>query len=190
MLGWPLHPSPRLILKDFKDLVLLRHLGLGRGSEIITPKWEQVLDVPFASRHWKCFLLTCAFSASPPHAACPVSWRYWSLPRPVGRRRTLGDLYAISWRQGALPRVEHLGLLAVWGKHKTTLSLSERKIRKGIFLCSKVNKNVYVLLHLVLLQPAPLRVKHLLVCSVFCGALQAPGVGPAKRINSDAGVEV
>nr|XP_025865342.1 SH3 and PX domain-containing protein 2B [Vulpes vulpes] len=28
-----------------------------------------------------------------------VSWRYWSLPRPVGRRRTLGDLYAISWRQ-------------------------------------------------------------------------------------------
>lgn len=105
MLGWPLHPSPRLILKDFKDLVLLRHLGLGRGSEIITPKWEQVLDVPFASRHWKCFLLTCAFSASPPHAACPVSWRYWSLPRPVGRRRTLGDLYAISWRQGAYPVV-------------------------------------------------------------------------------------
>lgn len=36
-----------------------------------------------------------------PHAAHPVSWRYWSLPRPVGRRRTLGDLYAISWRQGA-----------------------------------------------------------------------------------------
>lgn len=33
---------------------------------------------------------------------CPlVSWRYWSLPRPVGRRRTLGDLYAISWRPGA-----------------------------------------------------------------------------------------
>uniref|UniRef100_A0A4X1UCG6 SH3 and PX domains 2B n=1 Tax=Sus scrofa TaxID=9823 RepID=A0A4X1UCG6_PIG len=30
-----------------------------------------------------------------------VSWRYWSLPRPMGRRRTLGDLYAISWRQGA-----------------------------------------------------------------------------------------
>nr|XP_023422211.1 SH3 and PX domain-containing protein 2B isoform X1 [Cavia porcellus] len=28
-----------------------------------------------------------------------VSWRYWSLPRPTGRRRTLGDLYAISWRQ-------------------------------------------------------------------------------------------
>ncbi|XP_046523535.1 SH3 and PX domain-containing protein 2B isoform X1 [Equus quagga] len=28
-----------------------------------------------------------------------VSWRYWSLPRPVGRRRTLGDLYAVSWRQ-------------------------------------------------------------------------------------------
>ncbi|XP_026636128.1 SH3 and PX domain-containing protein 2B isoform X2 [Microtus ochrogaster] len=28
-----------------------------------------------------------------------VSWRYCSLPRSVGRRRTLGDLYAISWRQ-------------------------------------------------------------------------------------------
>ncbi|XP_008577952.1 PREDICTED: SH3 and PX domain-containing protein 2B isoform X3 [Galeopterus variegatus] len=28
-----------------------------------------------------------------------VSWRYWSLPRPMGRHRTLGDLYAISWRQ-------------------------------------------------------------------------------------------
>ncbi|XP_077908560.1 SH3 and PX domain-containing protein 2B isoform X1 [Ictidomys tridecemlineatus] len=28
-----------------------------------------------------------------------VSWRYWSLPRPVGRRRTLGDLYSSSWRQ-------------------------------------------------------------------------------------------
>ncbi|XP_066888420.1 SH3 and PX domain-containing protein 2B isoform X3 [Kogia breviceps] len=28
-----------------------------------------------------------------------VSWRYWSLPQPMGRRRTLGDLYAISWRQ-------------------------------------------------------------------------------------------
>lgn len=36
----------------------------------------------------------------PPHAARPVSWRYWSLPRPAGRRRTLGDLYAISWRPG------------------------------------------------------------------------------------------
>lgn len=59
-----------------------------------------MLGAPFAWRHWTCFLLTSAFCPSPPHAACPVSWRYWSLPRPVGRRRTLGDLYAISWRQG------------------------------------------------------------------------------------------
>ncbi|XP_031809531.1 SH3 and PX domain-containing protein 2B isoform X1 [Sarcophilus harrisii] len=28
-----------------------------------------------------------------------VSWRYWSLPRHVGRRRTLGDLYTIGWGQ-------------------------------------------------------------------------------------------
>lgn len=92
-------PSSRLILRN---LVLLRHLGLGVDSEIIAPKWERVLGASFASRHWKCFLLTSAFCPSPPHAACPVSWRYWSLPRPVGRRRTLGDLYApVSWRQGA-----------------------------------------------------------------------------------------
>lgn len=43
-------------------------------------------------------------STLPPHATWPVSWRYCSLPRSVGRRRTLGDLYAISWRQGAYPR--------------------------------------------------------------------------------------
>lgn len=60
-----------------------------------------------------CLLSTCplpafwatqvssSFCPSPPHAARPVSWRYWSLPQPAGRRRTLGDLYAISWRQGA-----------------------------------------------------------------------------------------
>ena len=93
-----LHSSSRLVLRD---LVLLRHLGRGIDSEIIAPKWEDVLGAAFASRHWKCFLLTSAFCPSPPHAAHPVSWKYWSLPRPMGRRRTLGDLYAISWRQGA-----------------------------------------------------------------------------------------
>ncbi|XP_053935542.1 SH3 and PX domain-containing protein 2B isoform X5 [Cuculus canorus] len=28
-----------------------------------------------------------------------VPWRYWSLPRHVGRRRTLGDLYSSGWGQ-------------------------------------------------------------------------------------------
>lgn len=93
-----LHSGGRLILRTW---VLLRHLGLGIDSEIIAPTWEHVLGVPLAWRHCKCFLLTSAFCPSPPHAARPVSWRYWSLPRPMGRRRTLGDLYAISWRQGA-----------------------------------------------------------------------------------------
>lgn len=74
--------------------------GFGTDSERIAPRGAHVLGAPFAWRHRKCFLLTSAFCPSPPHAACPVSWRYWSLPRPVGRRRTLGDLYAISWRQG------------------------------------------------------------------------------------------
>lgn len=32
----------------------------------------------------------------------PVPWRYWSLPRHVGRRRTLGDLYTSGWGQGGL----------------------------------------------------------------------------------------
>lgn len=34
----------------------------------------------------------------------PVPWRYWSLPRHVGRRRTLGDLYTSGWGQGGLHR--------------------------------------------------------------------------------------
>ena len=93
-----LHSSSGLILRN---LVLLRQLGLGRDTELIAPKWEHVLGAAFASRPWKCFLLTSSFCPSPPHAARPVSWRYWSLPQPAGRRQTLGDLYAISWRQGA-----------------------------------------------------------------------------------------
>lgn len=78
--------------------------GLGVDSEISVLKWEGALGALFAWRHWESCLLTSAFCPSPPHAARPVSWRYWSLPRPVCRRRTLGDLYAISWRQGCLRR--------------------------------------------------------------------------------------
>ena len=93
-----LHSSSGLILRN---LVLLRHLELSRDTELIAPKWQCVLGAAFASKPWKCFLLTSSFCPSPPHAARPVSWRYWSLPQPAGRRRTLGDLYAVSWRQGA-----------------------------------------------------------------------------------------
>lgn len=31
-----------------------------------------------------------------------VPWRYWSLPRHIGRRRTLGDLYSSGWGQGGI----------------------------------------------------------------------------------------
>lgn len=39
-----------------------------------------------------------------PNMLFPVPWRYWSLPRHVGRRRTLGDLYTSGWGQGGLCR--------------------------------------------------------------------------------------
>lgn len=62
----PFHSSSRLICRN---LVFLRHLGLGIDSEIIAPKWERALGTHFASRHWNCFLLTSAFCPSPLHAA-------------------------------------------------------------------------------------------------------------------------
>lgn len=50
----------------------------------------------------------------------PVPWRYWSLPRHLGRRRTLGDLYTSRWGQGGphrdflgCPCVVHVGWLCM-----------------------------------------------------------------------------
>lgn len=76
----------------------------GAGSRLrqIPPR-RTLLGAPRPTTPGSMLLLTLP-SALPPHAIWPVSWRYCSLPRSMGRHRTLGDLYAISWRQGAYPQ--------------------------------------------------------------------------------------
>jgi hypothetical protein len=82
---------------SLKFKVNTQTLGLRIDSEVSLTYGEQCFAPLTPALGWLCSHL-CLL---PPHAARPDSWRYWSLPRPVGRRRTLGDLYAISWRQGA-----------------------------------------------------------------------------------------
>lgn len=50
-----LHSSSGPILRNS---VLLRQLGLGRDTDLIPPKWEHMLGAAFASRPWRCSLLT------------------------------------------------------------------------------------------------------------------------------------
>lgn len=64
------------------------------------------------------YTLSCPSPASP--TLFPVPWRYWSLPRHLGRRRTLGDLYTSGWAQGGAHRdflcwqpCVHVGLLCM-----------------------------------------------------------------------------
>lgn len=76
--------------------MFLSYLGLGIDSKITHP----LPDCPLLQGPRSAVFLPLP-SALPSTCCPPVSWRYWSLPRPAGRRRTLGDLNAISWRPGA-----------------------------------------------------------------------------------------
>lgn len=77
-----------------------------------------------------------------------------------------------------------MGLLSVFGESTKPLSVFIRKEgeKKGdISVPRGEQTNVYMVLHLVLLRPAPLRVQRLLVCSVLWGPLGTRGWASLKN---------
>jgi len=127
----------------------------GRGAQNAEGPWQD------PSEYSLCLSLVSALSPlrtevlppyvlsyppASPDMLSPVPWRYWSLPRHVGRRRTLGDLYTSGWGQGGLCRDVFGCLCFVLGALLCACLIALHVMN---FACVSAWYMLYMLLHLL-----------------------------------------